>query len=231
MTGGGLWSGMTERGRWQGVFICGHSGFPITNVGNDRRGFLSGMTGDLLLGITEGVLFIWERGMLMTCVMRTMRQPAFFRRMANPAGPLPVTPAGPPPCHARRPLSVIPAGPSLSCRRPFPVMLAGPSLSCRRPLPVIPVGPSLSCPPALLCHAAGPSLSCLPAPPCHACRPLPVILAGPSLSCLPALLCHARRPPSVIPAVSSGNPVKTVFPQVSTRESYPFGKASMTSES
>ena len=139
-----------------------NSGFPITNVGNDRRGFLSGMTGDLLLGMTEGVLFVWERGVLMTCVMRTMRQPAFSSKWPNPAGSLPVTPAGSPPCHTRRPLSVMPAGPSLSC--------------------------------------------------------------------LPVLLYHARRPPSVIPAVFSGNPVKTVFPQGSIRESYSFDKASMTSE-
>ena len=54
MTGGGLWSGMTERGRWQGVFICGHSGFPITNVGNDSRGPLVGNDrGGLWSGMTE----------------------------------------------------------------------------------------------------------------------------------------------------------------------------------
>ena len=70
---------------------------------------------------------------------------------------------------------------------------------------------------------AGPSLSYLPAPLCHTCRLLSV--------CLPALLCHARRPPSVIPAVFSGNPVKTVFLQGSIRESYSFDKASMDSES
>ncbi len=134
----------------------------LRTSGMTGGGFLSGMTGDLLLGITEGVLFIWERGVLMTCVMRTMRQPAFFRRMAIiPQAlfplllqvPLPVMPAGSslscppaPLCHARRLLSVMPAGPSLSCRRPFPVMPAGPSLSClpallyhaRRPPSVIP---------------------------------------------------------------------------------------------
>ena len=61
-------------------------------------------------------------------------------------------------------------------------------------------------------------------------RPLPVISTGPSLSYPPALLYHARRPPSVIPAVFSGNPVKTVLLQGSTRESYSFDEASMTSE-
>ena len=47
----------------------------------------------------------------------------------NPAGPLPVTPAGAPPCHACRPLPVMP--PSLPCyaRRPFSVMPVGPPLS------------------------------------------------------------------------------------------------------
>ena len=52
---------------------------------------------------------------------------------------------------------------------------------------------------------------------------LPVTPAG-------APLCHTYRPPSVIPAVFSGNPVKTVFLQGSIRESYSFDKASMTSE-
>ena len=61
--------------------------------------------------------------MLMTCVMRTMRQPAFFRRMA-------IIPQVPFPLLLQGPLPVMPAGPSLSCRRPFPVMPAGPSLSC-----------------------------------------------------------------------------------------------------
>ena len=41
-------------------------------------GEVSGMTeGALLSGMTEGVRFIWERGMLMTRVRRTMRQKAF----------------------------------------------------------------------------------------------------------------------------------------------------------
>ena len=71
-----------------------------------------------------------------------------------------------------------------------------------------------------------------PAPPRHSRRPLPVIPAGPfpvipagPLSVIPA------GPLSVIPAVFSGNPVKTVFLQGSIRKSYPFDKASMTSES
>ena len=154
---------------------------------------MSGMTErDLLLGITEGVLFIWERGMLMTCVMRTMRRPAFFRRMAK----------------SRR----LPS--RYSCRGPSLSYPPAPFCHARRPLSVMPAGPLLSCPPAPLCHAcrsfsvmpAGPSLSYSPALLCHACRPLPVILAGPSLSYLPVLLCHARRSPSVIPAVFSGNP-------------------------
>ena len=80
----------------------------LRTSGMTGGGFLSGMTGDFLLGITEGVLFIWERGMLMTCVMRTMRQPAFFRRMA-------IIPQVPFPLLLQGPLPVMPAGPSLSC--------------------------------------------------------------------------------------------------------------------
>ena len=47
---------------------------------------------------------------------------------------------------------------------------------------------------------------------------------------------HSRNPlsfpaaPPVIPAVFSGNPVKTILIPRSIRESYPFDKASMTSE-
>ena len=55
--------------------------------------------------------------------------------------------------------------------------------------------------------------------------------AGPSLSLPPAPPRHSRRPLLVIPAVFSGNPVKTVFLQGSIRESYPFDKASMAAES
>ena len=35
----------------------------------------------LLSGMTGGGLFVWERGMLMPCLMRTMRQPGLFRQM------------------------------------------------------------------------------------------------------------------------------------------------------
>ena len=56
----------------------------------------------------------------------------------------------------------------------------------------------LSCPLWPLCHAAGPPV--IPAAP-------PVIPPAPPLSFPPAPLCHSRRPPSVIPAVVSGNPV------------------------
>ena len=80
----------------------------------DSRLQTSGMTGDLLLGITEGVLFVWERGVLMTCVMRTMRQPAFFRRIAI------IPPV---------PFLSLPSAP-LSCPPALPVMPAGPFLLC-----------------------------------------------------------------------------------------------------
>ena len=35
----------------------------------------------LLSGMTGGGLFVWERGMLMPCLMRTMRQTGLFRQM------------------------------------------------------------------------------------------------------------------------------------------------------
>ncbi len=54
--------------------------------------------------------------------------------------------------------------------------------------------------------------------------PLPIIPAVP-LPVIPAT------PFPVIPAVFSGNPVKTILIPGSIRESYPFDKASMTSES
>ena len=126
----------------------------------DSRLRTSGMTGDLLLGITEGVLFVWERGVLMTCVMRTMRQPAFFRRMA-------IIPQVPFPLLLQGPLPVMPAGPSLSC-------LPAPLCHTRRPFSVIPAGPSLSYLPAPLSYP--------PAPLCHARRPFSVMPVGPPLS-------------------------------------------------
>ena len=108
----------------------------------------------------------------MTCLMRTMRQPAFSRRMAI----------------------LLPA--------PFPFISAG-------ALPVTPAG-------APLCHTR-------PAPPSHPAGPS-VIPGRPLRHTRPAPLCHTRRPPPVIPAVFSGNPVKTVFPQGSIRESYSFDR-------
>ena len=160
-----------------------NSGFPITNVGNDRRGSFVGNDRRSFVGNNRrGSFHMGERD---ADDVRDENHEAtgFFPANGhNPAGPLPVTPAGAPPCHACRPLSVIPAGPSLSYL----------------PAP-------LSYPPALLCHTCRPL--------CHTRRPFSVIPAGPSvipagssLSCLPALLYHARRSPSVIPAVFSGNP-------------------------
>ncbi len=193
-----------------------NSGFPITNVGNDRRGFFVGNDRRSFVGNNRrGSFHMGERD---ADDVRDENHEAtgFFQRMA-------IIPPAPFPLLLQGPLSVIPAGPSLS----YP---PAPFCHARRPLSVMPAGPSLSCPLAPLCYArrllsvmpAGSSLSCPPAPLCHA--------AGPSLSYSPALLCHARRPPSVIPAVFSGNPVKTVFLQGSTRESYSFDKASMTAE-
>ncbi len=101
-------------------------GFPITNVGNDKKG---------VSGMTEGGLFVWERGMLIN---------GFFRRMdilpqapfsLLPQGPLPVTLLPNPSCHSHRPLPVIPVDPSLS----FPQAPPCHSLChSRRPLSVIP---------------------------------------------------------------------------------------------
>ena len=123
----------------------------------------------------------------MTCLMRTMRQPAFFPANGH-------TPAGSPPCHARRPLPVMPAGPSLSCP-------PAPPCHTRRSLCVMPAGPSLSCPPALPCHTrrslpvipAGP-LPVIPAGPLPVmpAGPLPVMPAGPSLSYPQSPHCHSR---------------------------------------
>ena len=72
----------------------------------------------------------------------------------------------------------------------------------RHPLPIIPTIP----------------LPVIPA------APLPVIPATP-FPVIPAI------PLTVIPAVFSGNPVETILIPSSIRESYPFNKASMTSES
>ena len=59
--------------------------------------------------------------MLMTCVMRTMRQKAFFQRMdILPQAPFSLLPQGPLPVSCKT-LPVIPAGPFLS----FPQFLAG----------------------------------------------------------------------------------------------------------
>ena len=115
----------------------------------------------LTSGMTEGGL--------VTCLMRTMRQPALFRRM-----------------------DIIPHIPFPSCLPPLPC-------HARRPLPVVPAASSLSRPPP---------------PSCHAHRPFPVMPAG----------------PSVIPAVFSGNPVKTVLLQGSIGRHTPSGKASGPAE-
>ena len=173
MTGGGLWSGMTERCRWQGVFICGHSGFPITNVGNDRRGFFVGNDRRSFVGNNRrGSFHMGERD---ADDVRDENHEATGFFPAN--GQIPPAPF---PLLLQGPLSVIPAGPSLSYL----------------PAPLL-------CPPAPLCHTCrplchacrlfsimpvGPPLSCLPA----------------SLSCLPAPLCHARRPPLSFPQFLAG---------------------------
>ena len=175
MTGGGLWSGMTERGRWQGVFICGHSGFPITNVGNDRRGSFVGNDRRSFVGNNRrGSFRMGERD---AADVRDENHEAtgfFLANGHNPAGPLPVTPAGAPPCHACRPFSVMPAGPPCHACRPLSVIPAGPSLSYL-PAP-------LSCPPAPLCHARRPP-SVMPAgSSLYACRPFFVMPVGPPLS-------------------------------------------------
>ena len=83
-------------------------------------------------GMTEGGL--------VTCLMRTMRQPALFRRMdIIPHIPFPSCPP-PPSCHAHRLFPVMPAAPPRHACRPFP--------SYPPPLPVIPADPSLSFPQA-----------------------------------------------------------------------------------
>ena len=100
--------------------VRNNSGFPITNVGNDRRGSFVGND-------TRGSFRMGERD---ADDVRDENHEAtgfFPANSHNSAGPLPVTPVGPPvmpagpSCHARRPLPVMPAGPPLS----FPQFLAG----------------------------------------------------------------------------------------------------------
>ena len=159
---------MTERGRWQGVFICGHSGFPITNVGNDRRGSFVGNDRRSFVGNNRrGSFHMGERD---ADDVRDENHEAtgFFQRMA-------IIPPAPFPLLLQGPLPVMPAGSSLSCP-------PAPPCHARRLLSVMPASSSLSCPPAPLCHAAGPSLSCPPALLCHACRPFSIMPVGPPLS-------------------------------------------------